>query len=133
MLSRWINYCVVSYSAFEAELADVIPVVKTSIGGTRLVGFLSVGKLLLNQFSIYLLIYHLLHLDLSPDLRAFLLLWFCRKQERTFIASYHHRPRWFLLLCYLCSLFLFVVLFGFLSIQCRTLFPVKTFVCSLPP
>ncbi|CAJ2628264.1 unnamed protein product [Trifolium pratense] len=32
------------YSAFEAELADVIPVVKTSIGGTRLVGFLSVGN-----------------------------------------------------------------------------------------
>ncbi|KHN30522.1 Eukaryotic translation initiation factor 6-2, partial [Glycine soja] len=32
------------YSGFEAELADVIPVVKTSIGGTRIVGRLCVGN-----------------------------------------------------------------------------------------
>jgi len=30
-------------SAFEAELADSIPVVKTSIGGTRIIGRLCVG------------------------------------------------------------------------------------------
>ncbi|KAI4354650.1 hypothetical protein L6164_003497 [Bauhinia variegata] len=44
-------YCLVAiggsesfYSAFEAELADVIPVVKTSISGTRIVGRLCVGN-----------------------------------------------------------------------------------------
>ncbi|TVU20852.1 hypothetical protein EJB05_30452 [Eragrostis curvula] len=44
-------YCLVAiggsenfYSAFEAELADVIPVVKTSIGGTRIIGRLCVGN-----------------------------------------------------------------------------------------
>ncbi|KAG4997694.1 hypothetical protein JHK82_028467 [Glycine max] len=44
-------YCLVAiggsenfYSGFEAELADVIPVVKTSIGGTRIVGRLCVGN-----------------------------------------------------------------------------------------
>ncbi|KAL5682097.1 hypothetical protein ACJX0J_008482, partial [Zea mays] len=44
-------YCLVAiggsenfYSAFEAELADAIPVVKTSIGGTRIIGRLCVGN-----------------------------------------------------------------------------------------
>uniref|UniRef100_A0A2P2JZW8 Eukaryotic translation initiation factor 6-2-like n=1 Tax=Rhizophora mucronata TaxID=61149 RepID=A0A2P2JZW8_RHIMU len=44
-------YCLVAiggsesfYSVFEAELADVIPVVKTSIGGTRIVGRLCAGE-----------------------------------------------------------------------------------------
>jgi translation initiation factor 6 len=44
-------YCLVAiggsenfYSAFESELADVIPVVKTSIGGTRIIGRLCVGN-----------------------------------------------------------------------------------------
>ncbi|KOM35620.1 hypothetical protein LR48_Vigan02g177000 [Vigna angularis] len=44
-------YCLVAiggsenfYSAFETELADVIPVIKTSIGGTRIVGRLCVGN-----------------------------------------------------------------------------------------
>ncbi|CAN6543571.1 unnamed protein product [Malus baccata var. baccata] len=44
-------YCLVSiggsenfYSTFEAELADVIPVVKTSIGGTRIIGRLCAGN-----------------------------------------------------------------------------------------
>ncbi|XP_076947255.1 eukaryotic translation initiation factor 6-2-like [Bidens hawaiensis] len=44
-------YCLVAiggsenfYSTFEAELADVIPVVKTSIGGTRIIGRLCVGN-----------------------------------------------------------------------------------------
>ncbi|KAJ8510118.1 hypothetical protein OPV22_000552 [Ensete ventricosum] len=32
------------YSLFEAELADVIPVVKTSIGGTRIIGRLCAGN-----------------------------------------------------------------------------------------
>ncbi|KAH9729475.1 eukaryotic translation initiation factor 6 [Citrus sinensis] len=32
------------YSTFEAELADVIPVVKTSIGGNRIIGRLCVGN-----------------------------------------------------------------------------------------
>lgn len=31
-------------SVFESELADVIPVVKTSIGGTRIIGRLCIGK-----------------------------------------------------------------------------------------
>ena len=35
-------------SVFEAELADHIPVVKTSIQGTRLVGRMCVGKDLVN-------------------------------------------------------------------------------------
>jgi len=34
-------------SVFEAELADVIPVVKTSIGGTRIIGRLCAGKVFL--------------------------------------------------------------------------------------
>ncbi|CAA3014007.1 eukaryotic translation initiation factor 6-2 [Olea europaea subsp. europaea] len=44
-------YCLVAiggsesfYSTFEAELADVIPVVKTSIGGTRIIGRLCAGN-----------------------------------------------------------------------------------------
>ncbi|CAN1238563.1 Eukaryotic translation initiation factor 6-2 [Linum grandiflorum] len=44
-------YCLVAvggsesfYSIFESELADVIPVVKTSIGGTRIIGRLCAGK-----------------------------------------------------------------------------------------
>uniref|UniRef100_A0A1D1XNA6 Eukaryotic translation initiation factor 6 n=1 Tax=Anthurium amnicola TaxID=1678845 RepID=A0A1D1XNA6_9ARAE len=44
-------YCLVSvggsenfYSAFESELADVIPVVKTSIAGTRIIGRLCAGN-----------------------------------------------------------------------------------------
>lgn len=35
---------VVVYSTFESELADVIPVVKTSIGGTRIIGRLCAGE-----------------------------------------------------------------------------------------
>ena len=31
------------YSAFESELGDVIPIVHTSIGGTRIVGRLTAG------------------------------------------------------------------------------------------
>ena len=45
------SYCLVAlgasenfYSVFEAELADHIPVVKTSIAGTRLVGRMCVGN-----------------------------------------------------------------------------------------
>jgi hypothetical protein len=34
------------YSAFEAELGDVVPIVHTSIGGTRIVGRLTAGALL---------------------------------------------------------------------------------------
>ncbi|KAI5588231.1 hypothetical protein BDE02_05G083000 [Populus trichocarpa] len=44
-------YCLVAtggsesfYSTFEAELADAIPVVKTSIGGTRIIGRLCAGN-----------------------------------------------------------------------------------------
>ncbi|GJR70569.1 putative lipoprotein [Tanacetum coccineum] len=44
-------YCLVAiggsenfYSTFESELADVIPVVKTSIGGTRIIGRLCIGN-----------------------------------------------------------------------------------------
>ncbi|CAL5186014.1 unnamed protein product [Lathyrus oleraceus] len=44
-------YCLVAigasesfYSTFEAELSDVIPVIKTSIGGTRIVGRLCIGN-----------------------------------------------------------------------------------------
>lgn len=45
------SYCVVAlggaenfYSVFESEFADLIPVIKTSIAGTRLVGRLTVGN-----------------------------------------------------------------------------------------
>jgi len=46
------SYCLASmstgstnfYSTFEAELADVIPVVQTSIGGTRIIGRLTAGN-----------------------------------------------------------------------------------------
>ena len=37
------------YSAFESELADVIPIVHTTIGGTRIVGRLTAGKLITEQ------------------------------------------------------------------------------------
>lgn len=44
------SYCLVAiqgstnfYSAFESELGDVIPIVHTSIGGTRIVGRLTAG------------------------------------------------------------------------------------------
>lgn len=44
-------YCIVAlggaenfYSVFEAELADHIPVIKTSVAGTRLVGRVTVGN-----------------------------------------------------------------------------------------
>ncbi|PNX85708.1 eukaryotic translation initiation factor 6-2-like protein [Trifolium pratense] len=50
-------YCLVAiggsenfYSAFEAELSDVIPVIRTSIGGTRIVGRLCIGKVLFLGF-----------------------------------------------------------------------------------
>jgi translation initiation factor 6 len=46
-----ISYCLVAiggstnfYSTFEAELGDVIPIVHTSIGGTRIVGRLTTGN-----------------------------------------------------------------------------------------
>jgi len=32
------------YSAFESELGDVIPIVHTSIGGTRIIGRLTAGR-----------------------------------------------------------------------------------------
>ncbi len=45
------SYCLVAiggsenfYSVFESELADVIPVVHTSIGGTRIIGRLTAGN-----------------------------------------------------------------------------------------
>jgi translation initiation factor 6 len=31
------------YSAFEAELGDIVPIVHTTIGGTRIVGRLTTG------------------------------------------------------------------------------------------
>jgi translation initiation factor 6 len=44
-------YCLVAiggsenfYSTFEAEFADVIPVVKSSIAGTRVIGRMCVGE-----------------------------------------------------------------------------------------
>ena len=33
------------YSAFESELGDVVPIVHTSIGGTRIIGRLTAGTL----------------------------------------------------------------------------------------
>jgi translation initiation factor 6 len=45
------SYCIVAlggaenfYSVFESELADHIPVIKTSVAGTRLVGRVTVGN-----------------------------------------------------------------------------------------
>lgn len=37
------SFCMFVCSAFESELADVIPVVKTSIAGTRIIGRLCAG------------------------------------------------------------------------------------------
>lgn len=39
-------------SIFDSELADVIPVIKTSIGGTRIIGRLCVGKQLTCFFNL---------------------------------------------------------------------------------
>ena len=47
LMIYWDNIC----SAFEAELADVIPVVKTSIAGTRIIGRLCVGEFYECNFS----------------------------------------------------------------------------------
>ena len=38
------------YSAFEAELGDVIPIVHTSIGGTRIVGRMTAGTTYASYF-----------------------------------------------------------------------------------
>lgn len=47
----YISYCLAAiggstnfYSAFEAELGDIIPIVHTTIGGTRIVGRLTAGN-----------------------------------------------------------------------------------------
>ena len=40
-------------SVFQAELAEHIPVIKTSVAGTRLVGRMTVGKLLAKNACIY--------------------------------------------------------------------------------
>lgn len=40
-------------STFEAELAHVIPVVKTSIGGTRIIGRLCIGKIFRIIYRLY--------------------------------------------------------------------------------
>ncbi|KAE8700123.1 Eukaryotic translation initiation factor 6 [Hibiscus syriacus] len=55
-------YCLVAiggsenfYSAFESELVDVIPVVKTSIAGTRIIGRLCAGENFLRLYRSYLL------------------------------------------------------------------------------
>jgi len=40
------------YSTFEAELEDTIPVIQTSIGGTRIIGRLTAGKLV-DSYSEY--------------------------------------------------------------------------------
>lgn len=42
--SKECSYLVIVFSAFESELADVIPVVKTSISGTRIIGRLCAGE-----------------------------------------------------------------------------------------
>ncbi len=43
------------YSAFESELGDVIPIVHTSIGGTRIIGRLTAGVLYSNICPVQLL------------------------------------------------------------------------------
>ncbi|KAM7523938.1 hypothetical protein LguiA_013840 [Lonicera macranthoides] len=55
-------YCLVAiggsenfYSMFESELADVIPVVKTSIGGTRIIGRLCAGEDIVDSCSCFFL------------------------------------------------------------------------------
>lgn len=40
---------------FESELADVIPVVKTSIGGTRIIGRLCAGEDIVDSCSCFFL------------------------------------------------------------------------------
>ena len=46
----WGSYCLTAvggstnfYSTFESELGDVIPIVNTTIGGTRIIGRLTAG------------------------------------------------------------------------------------------
>lgn len=43
LLFSQFSFFVFNFSTFEAELADVIPVVKTSVAGTRIVGRLCAG------------------------------------------------------------------------------------------
>jgi len=66
-------------SAFEAELADAIPLVMTSIGGTRIM-----GRQISETLFCYL-VYSLLIFTFSICLP--------RKQEWTSIATYYNRPR----------------------------------------
>ena len=44
------------YSAFESELGDVIPIVHTSIGGTRIIGRLTAGENYATSFPRYMTI-----------------------------------------------------------------------------
>lgn len=54
------RYCLASqsigstnfYSTFEAELDGIIPVIQTSIGGTRIIGRLTAGAFWINTLSI---------------------------------------------------------------------------------
>ena len=71
-------------SVFEAELADHIPVVKTSIQGTRLVGRMCVGKTSFRS-SLRRLAF-VLHLHIKPWKPC------DRQQERASIAELDHRP-----------------------------------------
>lgn len=74
-------YC----SIFEAELADVIPVVKTSIGDTRIIGRLCAGE---NSDVLLVLCWKPLHM--LPPLLNESIVYFCRKQKWASRATHHH-------------------------------------------
>ena len=68
-------------SVFEAELADHIPVVKTSVAGTRLVGRVTVGVHLRDCIGVT-------NHCVLPDVLSC-----CREQEWLVDAKHHHRSR----------------------------------------
>lgn len=69
-----------SCSVFEAELADHIPVIKTSIAGTRLVGRMCVGKVGLPCRHLLLPEYVMFQPGLSVNLQCYLT---CLQETRT--------------------------------------------------
>lgn len=100
-------YCLVAlgaaenfYSVFEAELAEHIPVIKTSIAGTRLVGRMCVGEC--GPLARCGRCRRLRSTTAAPDqpwllrsgvpLLATVCKLRCRQQERAAAAKHHHRP-----------------------------------------
>lgn len=75
------------FSVFEAELADHIPVVKTSVAGTRLVGRVTVGMPACMRLSVLILLTRLCLAILYVSL-------VCRQQEWFIDAKHDNGPRY---------------------------------------